>query len=521
MRLVYASRSKASASNQDRAADIRDILARAAEHNAGVGITGLLLAANGHYLQVLEGPRVAVEALFENIQKDSRHEDLSILLSCGIEAAIFPEWSMGLVERSEPEKVTAERVRALRLRLAEDAAVSPADFFRLMLVPSNVPYVPRTPPGATGPRAQPRREPICSVAFASRTGMWSAAVLQHVAAKSMLRLGRTLVTNPAGPAHRTLIEYLDTDLPDSVPLRALSLHGEVSDCAPLALLVERMSLLVFMLTPSDFEQFVPYARAWLALPQVLACRPKVLVLAGLPAERVRPVLDELGAHTDLEITSVNLKLSDAAAVWNAVQFALPGRRADHVLAVEPAQSAPASTNDTFVLPLASAPDTVETHEAADAWILTSVFGEHSAIQPAPVSVWGDDAPQADRLAHVLADSGCLQELLGLDGALYAAVLDTAKPQPVLCAPETDEVAQASFDDAALLGAKCRLVRSLDADEIVEDIVLTTGLLQKVFRPLRKRPSVFLAITLRHGGIGLAAVRIKLHDVASALDLLAV
>lgn len=521
VRLVYASRSRATASNEDRAADVRGILAQAVEHNAGLGITGLLLAANGHYLQVLEGPRVAVEALFERIQKDTRHEDLSILLNCGIEAAIFPVWSMGLVERSEPENVTAERVRALRLRLAEDAGVSPADFFRLMLAPSNIPFVPRTPPNDTGVRAPPRREPIYSVAFASRTGMWSAAVLQHVAAKSMLRLGRTLVTNLAGPARRTLIEYLDTDLPDSVPLRALSLQGEVSDCAPLALLVERMSLLVFMLTPSEFEQFVPYARAWLALPQVLACRPKVLVLAGLPAERLRPVLDDLGRHTGLEITSANLKLSDAAAVWNAVQFALPGRSADHVLAVEPAQAAPASTNDAFVSPHVSAPDTVATQEAPDPWVLSSVFGEHFATQPAPLSVQGDDAPQADRLAHMLADSGCLQELLGLEGALYAAVLDTGEPRPILCAPESDEVVQASFDDAMLLRAKCRLVRSLDADEIVEDIVLTTALLQKVFRPLRKQPSLFLAVTLKHGGVGLAAVRIKLHDVASALDLLAV
>ena len=486
--LVYASRGRACASDEGRAADVRSILEQAREHNSDLGITGLLLAANGHYLQVLEGPRAAVHALLERIQNDTRHEDVSVLLSADIEAPIFSAWSMGLIERSEPENVTADRVRALRLRLSEDAAVSPADFFRLMLTPSNGPLVPRPCLTDAHSSAAPRRKSIASVAFASRTGMWSAAVLQQVAAGSMLRMGRTAVTNPADPARRTLIEYLDTELPNGAPLRALSLQGEVSDCAPLALLVERLSLLVFMLTPSDFEQFVPYARAWLALPQVLASRPKVLILAGLPAERIRPVADELGAHVELEIISANVKLSDAEAVWRAVQSALPNRGAEQGLAAER--------------------------------LLTHALDEQPAAEPALVfAAQGGAAPQGNELVHMLADSGCLPELLGLEGALHAAVLDTDAPHVVLCAPESAAAERTSFGDAAFLRAKCRLVRSLNADEIVEDIVLTTGSVLKVFRPLRKRPALFLAVTLRHGGVGLAAVRIKLQDVASALDLL--
>lgn len=487
VRLVYASRGRASASDEGRAADVQSILNQAREHNSGLGITGLLLAANGHYLQVLEGPRAAVESLFERIQNDTRHDNVSVLLSANIEAAIFPAWSMWLVERSEPENVTADRVRALRLRLSEDAAVSPADFFRLMLAPSNGPLVPRLRCSKAHPPDAPCKS-ISSVAFASRTGMWSAAVLQHVAAKSMLRLGRTSVTNPADPTRRTLIEYLDTELPERGPLRALSLHGEVSDCAPLALLVERLSLLVFMLTPSDLEQFVPYARAWLALPQVLASRPKVLILAGLPAERMQPVADELGAHLELEIISANVKLSDAAAVWRTVQSALPNRVAAQGLSAAP--------------------------------VSTGALDERPAAETALVSAaQGGAAPHENALEHMLADSACLQELLGLEGALYAAVLDTEEARLVLCAPHSEAAEQAAFDDAAFLRAKRRLVRSLDADEFVEDIVLTTALFLKVFRPLRKRPTLFLAVTLASGGVGLAAVRIKLQDVESALDLL--
>jgi Sensors of blue-light using FAD len=513
VRLVYASRSRASASDEERAADVRSILTQARQSNLRLGITGLLLAANGHYLQVLEGPRVAVDALFGRIQKDARHGGVSLLLRTICDAPIFPAWTMGLIERSEPESVTAERMLALRQRLSEDADVSVADFFRLMLVPSANPSASQGKLTRASPRTEASRDAVSRVAFASPTAMWSAAVLQYAASQSMLRMGRTSVTDPAGPAGRTLIEYLDIDAPGIGPLRALSLIGDAASCAPLALLVERLSVLVFMLTPSDFEQFVPYVRAWLALPQVAASRPHVLILAGLSAERVQPVVEAVRAGTELTVTSASVKLSNAGAVWREVQAALldaSARQAPEAAHAHDAELLSHARNlDLDLTQAASA--AVPTNRAPAAATVPEP-GHTSAVQPADV------APSSD-LAAMLADSGCLQELLGLPGVLYAAVLDTNDPRALLCAPESEAARRASLNDTEFLCAKLQLVRKLNAAEITEDIVLTTRSQLQVFRSVRKRPTLFLAVTLGVGQIEMAAVRMKLRDLEAALDLL--
>ena len=49
------------------------ILRSAQAYNAAKGITGVLCQGQGVYLQVLEGERSAVEALYERIQTDKRH----------------------------------------------------------------------------------------------------------------------------------------------------------------------------------------------------------------------------------------------------------------------------------------------------------------------------------------------------------------------------------------------------------------------------------------------------------------
>ena len=43
---------------------------------------------------MLEGPAEAVEAAFERIQCDERHEEVTVLQSGSIEARDFPSWSM-------------------------------------------------------------------------------------------------------------------------------------------------------------------------------------------------------------------------------------------------------------------------------------------------------------------------------------------------------------------------------------------------------------------------------------------
>jgi len=95
-RLVYYSRNQIRCDAGAFASEVLTILKASQRNNARAGVTGALLFNAGCFGQVLEGPRRAVEASFERIQRDPRHSDVSLLAFEPAERA-FPDWSMGFV----------------------------------------------------------------------------------------------------------------------------------------------------------------------------------------------------------------------------------------------------------------------------------------------------------------------------------------------------------------------------------------------------------------------------------------
>jgi hypothetical protein len=95
VRLMYASRADEAANADTLAA----ILKRSKEHNPSVGVTGVLcFCANARiFLQVLEGGRNAVSALYNRISQDPRHHDVALLSYDEIGERSFASWSMGQV----------------------------------------------------------------------------------------------------------------------------------------------------------------------------------------------------------------------------------------------------------------------------------------------------------------------------------------------------------------------------------------------------------------------------------------
>ena len=89
--LVYVSRAT---SGMD-VAELDAILDTARQNNAGLGITGMLLYHEGSFIQVLEGEQAAVEALYEKIGQDARHESANVVLRTEVEDRAFDQWSMG------------------------------------------------------------------------------------------------------------------------------------------------------------------------------------------------------------------------------------------------------------------------------------------------------------------------------------------------------------------------------------------------------------------------------------------
>lgn len=71
------------------------ILAASHANNPPQGLTGILLYSDGRFIQVLEGARDAVEALYERIKADPRHEAVRRVITREVAQRDFADWSMG------------------------------------------------------------------------------------------------------------------------------------------------------------------------------------------------------------------------------------------------------------------------------------------------------------------------------------------------------------------------------------------------------------------------------------------
>ncbi|WP_295587822.1 phosphate-starvation-inducible PsiE family protein [uncultured Lamprocystis sp.] len=81
------------------------------EHNAGNGVTGMLLYGNATFLQVLEGDEPVIDDLIERIRQDPRHTNLQILHRKTIERRQYSDWSMGFKRVAAKELQGVEGLR--------------------------------------------------------------------------------------------------------------------------------------------------------------------------------------------------------------------------------------------------------------------------------------------------------------------------------------------------------------------------------------------------------------------------
>jgi hypothetical protein len=111
---MYASRATGEISSDDLSA----ILRKSKANNPEQGITGVLCYSEGVFLQVLEGGRAAISALYNKIINDPRHRDVMLLSFEEIAERGFASWSMG--------QVNLQRVNpALLLKYSDTAELDP------------------------------------------------------------------------------------------------------------------------------------------------------------------------------------------------------------------------------------------------------------------------------------------------------------------------------------------------------------------------------------------------------------
>lgn len=89
-RLIYKSRNKQRI-DWDLVSGIMD---KSVASNEEHDITGVLLATNTHFLQIMEGRFEDVNEVFIRIARDDRHDDIKIVSYGVVDARLFSGWGM-------------------------------------------------------------------------------------------------------------------------------------------------------------------------------------------------------------------------------------------------------------------------------------------------------------------------------------------------------------------------------------------------------------------------------------------
>ena len=114
VRLMYASRTTDRVTHEVLTAVLRKSMA----NNPGIGVTGVLCSSGTIFLQVLEGGRSQVSALYNKISRDPRHHDVVLLSYEEVNERRFAGWAMGQVNLNRLNP-------ALLLKYSEAAVLDP------------------------------------------------------------------------------------------------------------------------------------------------------------------------------------------------------------------------------------------------------------------------------------------------------------------------------------------------------------------------------------------------------------
>lgn len=104
--------------------DLEELLEKAKSNNAKVDVSGLLVVKGRTFIQCLEGPKEAVETIFEKIKNDERHKDIIELIEENAQSRFFPNWDMGYKNIMNLTNIESEKLKNFDL---EDLSCFPKE----------------------------------------------------------------------------------------------------------------------------------------------------------------------------------------------------------------------------------------------------------------------------------------------------------------------------------------------------------------------------------------------------------
>ncbi|MGO3126904.1 MAG: BLUF domain-containing protein [Luteimonas sp.] len=126
------------------AADMVRLLLQSRTYNARHGIGGMLLWQDGLFMQLLEGPAVAVDALYARIASDPRHCEVRLMVRAERTAPLLPgahmAWREAPLDGEAPEfeglESDARALTLLERARSDRVAAAMRDFLHGAPVPS-------------------------------------------------------------------------------------------------------------------------------------------------------------------------------------------------------------------------------------------------------------------------------------------------------------------------------------------------------------------------------------------------
>jgi hypothetical protein len=150
-RIIYYSMA---APGLDRA-EMFHLLYQARVANEARGLSGILLRAEDHLLQVLEGPTWKLCAAFDAIRRDVRHTGVTVIEERAIAEQTFPAWPM----RYFDDRDVGKALRTMSAELGGDVPAVIDQAVRDFFVQAFAAHTSVTP--SPSPAARPSSPTLC------------------------------------------------------------------------------------------------------------------------------------------------------------------------------------------------------------------------------------------------------------------------------------------------------------------------------------------------------------------------
>ncbi|MGJ7606679.1 hypothetical protein ACSFA7_20215 [Variovorax sp. LT1R20] len=111
----------------------------------------------------------------------------------------------------------------------------------------------------------------------------------------------------------------------------------------------------------------------------------------------------------------------------------------------------------------------------------------------------------------------LDDILTIDGAMCAAVVDSASGMILGAAGAGVDIEVAAAGNTEVVRAKLKTMRALGLNDVIEDMLITLGKQYHIIRPSASKEGVFIYVVLDKQRANLALGRRKTQDADKHME----